>query len=63
MRHHDSHIPHGKATPGQVNRHARSNIRFGSRWHDLAWSTAQQSHAIEIAQSVRDAKHTGDVTE
>ena len=56
--HHDSHIPHGKATPGQVS--AQRDPVFISARDGETLDDGAQRHAIEIAQRVVAAKVTGD---
>ncbi len=57
--HHDSHIPHGKATPGQVT--ATQDPIFVSARDGATLVDGAQRHAIEIGRRVTTAKHTGDV--
>ncbi|MGZ8479028.1 MAG: hypothetical protein ACXW6K_13295, partial [Candidatus Binatia bacterium] len=57
--HHDSHIPHGKATPGQV--FAQRVPVFISARDGETLDDGAQRHAIEIAQRVVAAKVAGDV--
>ena len=57
--HHNSHIPHGKATPGQVT--APRDPAFISARDGETLVDGAQRHAIEIAQRVVTAKVTGEV--